>query len=235
MNIETRAGPGAALLALAALLAPLGASANGGSESVVYNFDLPSTSTSSQTPPYPNVGTLTLTQTATGVQFLLSPNWTSSSGYAAQSFVERLDFVYQGPADPTVTYVSGAQFASSTYETNPNNMDSGYKTEDQHILINWYTGKNDDRFEAVETSSWLVAGAQLSDFTGTQAFSDAKPSPVFGVISVTAYSLDGLTPTPSNWVSGVAPIPEPETYALMLAGLGAVAFVSRRRRASTAP
>lgn len=30
---------------------------------------------------------------------------------------------------------------------------------------------------------------------------------------------------------GVAPVPEPETYALMLAGLGAIGFVARRRRA----
>lgn len=30
--------------------------------------------------------------------------------------------------------------------------------------------------------------------------------------------------------SQLAPVPEPETYALMLAGLGAVAFVARRRK-----
>jgi hypothetical protein len=28
----------------------------------------------------------------------------------------------------------------------------------------------------------------------------------------------------------VSPIPEPQTYALMLAGLGAIAWISRRRR-----
>jgi PEP-CTERM motif len=32
-------------------------------------------------------------------------------------------------------------------------------------------------------------------------------------------------------VNVTAPVPEPETYALLLAGLGAVAFVARRRRA----
>jgi len=31
--------------------------------------------------------------------------------------------------------------------------------------------------------------------------------------------------------NGVAPVPEPETYAMMLAGLGAMAFVARRRKA----
>ena len=33
-----------------------------------------------------------------------------------------------------------------------------------------------------------------------------------------------------NLVTELAPVPEPETYALMLAGLGAVGFVARRRR-----
>lgn len=33
--------------------------------------------------------------------------------------------------------------------------------------------------------------------------------------------------------SAVAPVPEPQTYALMLTGLAAVAFVARRRRAQT--
>lgn len=33
-----------------------------------------------------------------------------------------------------------------------------------------------------------------------------------------------------NFTDVTAPIPEPQTYALMLAGLGAMAFVMRRRR-----
>jgi len=32
-----------------------------------------------------------------------------------------------------------------------------------------------------------------------------------------------------------APVPEPETYALMLAGLGLVGFISRRKRKVTSP
>ena len=34
----------------------------------------------------------------------------------------------------------------------------------------------------------------------------------------------------SLYTAAVTPVPEPETYALMLAGLGAMGFVARRRR-----
>jgi hypothetical protein len=48
----------------------------------------------------------------------------------------------------------------------------------------------------------------------------------FGVISVTSCSLTGVKPTPSN---RVVAIPEPESYALVPAGLGVVAVAARRR------
>lgn len=52
--------------------------------------------------------------------------------------------------------------------------------------------------------------------TGTLKFADASSPNTYGG------SLDN--------VSLVAAVPEPETYALMMAGLGAVAFMARRRR-----
>lgn len=147
--------------------------------------------------------------------------------------VERLDYVYKGPANPTFMQLSGAPIKTFSYETNQNNMDSGYKTADQHVNITWFTGKKDNnRFQSPQTSSWEVFGGVLTDFTGTRATSGPKPSPIFGVISVSAYALADPKPTPSNWVAGVpvAAVPEPETYAMLLAGLALMTFIVRQRK-----
>ena len=220
--------PGLALgaVAAAALLAATGAQAAVG-DTATYTFNLPSTAVASQTPPYPSVATLTLNETSLGVDFLLSPNW-SSPGFSGSSFVERLDYVYKGAAAPVFTPGAGAPIDKWSYETNQNNMDASYKTVDQHLLIDW-KGKNDPkRFDnAYSMSAWSFSGV-LTDFTGTQADSNSKPSPIFGVISVSSYSLPGVQPTPSNWVAGS--VPEPETYAMMLAGLSALGFIARRRK-----
>lgn len=44
-------------------------------------------------------------------------------------------------------------------------------------------------------------------------------------------SLGGLTSLKHTQISGVTPVPEPETYAMLLAGLGLVGFAARRRLA----
>ena len=44
-------------------------------------------------------------------------------------------------------------------------------------------------------------------------------------------TFNGAITTPGTWTMGVAPIPEPETYAMLLAGLGLIGAVARRRRA----
>ncbi|MCV2358333.1 PEP-CTERM sorting domain-containing protein [Paucibacter sp. TC2R-5] len=45
------------------------------------------------------------------------------------------------------------------------------------------------------------------------------------------YNLGGLS-NAAIYKTGVSPVPEPETYALMLAGLAAVGFVAKRRKAA---
>jgi PEP-CTERM motif len=197
----------------------------------IYTFNLPSTAVPSQTPPYPVVATLKLTEVAGGVQFLLTPNWLGSSGFNAASSIKELNFVYEGLAPASVTSMSGAVIDTWTFETDKNGMDSNYKADDQWLSFKW---KNND-FMAPQTSQWLVSGS-LANYLGTKATSNSHPTPMYGVISVDGYSLAGVQPTPSNWVAGTdgfsPPVPEPGTYLMMVAGLAAVGFIARRRKAA---
>ncbi len=182
-------------------------------------FDLPATAIASQSPPYSNVATLTLTQTADGVQFVLDPNQ-ASPGFSRCSVIQRLDFVYAGPALDASDFRNDAGVAGIfQFESNPHDMDAGYTADVFHIVVD-FPSKHGHRFDPADTSTWTILGATLADFSSF-ATASAKPSPVFGVISVSGYSLPGQHPTPSSWV---AVVPEPGTAWLLAAGLGGLAL-----------
>lgn len=73
--------------------------------------------------------------------------------------------------------------------------------------------------------------AQATAPAGSSALVDAAST--FSVSLVLPEGVTFSSPVPLSWVTAaVTPVPEPETWALMLAGLTGLGFVSRRRRQS---
>jgi PEP-CTERM motif len=96
-------------------------------------------------------------------------------------------------------------------------------------LANWFNGG-----ELLDSFSYAAgAGTQVGEGGVITLFNP------FGNVLVNTMTFAAAKGAPSCWNCGnqsdynvvaVTPVPEPSTYALMLAGLGALAFMARRRR-----
>lgn len=77
------------------------------------------------------------------------------------------------------------------------------------------TGPQQARLTANETVSWTATFANPVTFEGEQF----------------ALHVQGLTEAQggSAWYTNTSPVPEPETYGMLLAGLGMIGFVARRK------
>jgi hypothetical protein len=104
-------------------------------------------------------------------------------------------------------------------------------------FFDWFIdlSSNPPRFDGGDTLSFDFAGATLSLFN---SISVNGPEGKNGFLFAT--HAQGLVNGGSGWFNGqltptstpfdVTPVPEPETYALMLAGLAAVGGIARRRK-----
>ena len=213
---------------------------------VVWDFNLPATATSSQSPPYPSVATLTLVDTVDGVQFTLDPN-ELNPGYETISTVDALNIIFTRPNGgtddlPSSAYRSdnGPVANAETFGNNNNplvgvvtppasamQMDSSYTSANGQLLLTW----NNPDFNVNNTSVWTILGTTIADNFSIMATSNSNPTPVFGIFSVSPISLDGFTPTPSNWVTGPSPVPVPAAVWLFGSGLIGLIGIARRKKA----
>ena len=111
------------------------------------------------------------------------------------------------------------------------------------VMAIWSLGQGgiNARFDFIGATPTFVSGGPSAEYGGSAI--TVLGNSVSGVegngtvqFKGTFTSLSWTNPVFEDWygfdvgVAGVAAIPEPETYALMLAGLAAVGFMARRRR-----
>jgi len=138
---------------------------------------------------------------------------------SSNAFIKNVEF--EGPngtfSDTDSTTSSSASFCASGC------IDAG-------TAYNWdvefTTANNPGRLTIGETATWTISPTSADGFG------------VPGLVHINAYfngesiKLSGCLSTDENCGPPVPSIPEPQTYAMMLAGIGVLGFLARRRRES---
>ena len=135
-------------------------------------------------------------------------------------------FGFDGSDNPTTSVAPGSRIALATGSLLAGSNQSSVGTIPQSPSFNAFAGAN---LTFVPTAA---AGTFFVD-----------PSPFYNVaVSSFINSPSEISPVAAGYASGfkitqgggsvnfTSPVPEPETYALFLAGLGAIGWVARRRR-----
>jgi hypothetical protein len=148
---------------------------------------------------------LTITESGANTVWTLAANWDNGLN-ARNPFVFDLEFTNSKQNAPV-------SFTSAAVSLANNGLGA---TAVKFDTSNGHGGAG--RFTDGETAQWTFNNTKLSDFGSFQLH----------VNSVTA---NGQSVKFTQLVTPTAPVPEPETYAMLLAGLGLVGFVARRRAA----
>lgn len=155
------------------------------------------------------LATSTLTWTWDGTYFTLS---NSGTGYVAEVYFDL-------SAGMAASFSSGVGTVNFSAGASPGSLPGGSSvgfTSDAAFDSDPGKGKPVNGINMGESATFKITGALLDSFANGDLAAGAH------VRSLVTSSVSVITVTP--------PVPEPETYALMLAGMGVVGFVARRRR-----
>lgn len=151
---------------------------------------------------------------------------TLASAFGSSSFIGQAIFNTASNADPvSITNVQTNGYVGNVFlNTTSANVESvGFDFSDCFGGgSNCSNGGNNGRLQSGEYVSWTVnfASAQI---------------PLFGNPPVALHVRSfGPGNNDSAWYTPTSPIPEPETYAMLIAGLGLMGFVARRRQRNLA-
>lgn len=154
------------------------------------------------------------------------------SGMQGAEFLNALAFNFGGAGTPSFNHVSGAE-ATVSFDRNDVTLGPVAKGGAGFDVLFDYPNAQADRFDGSFLNSVYTitgAGVDENDFNVTNA------SGLFAMAHIGSIGANGQA---SAFVGAqgdfVAPIPEAEVYAMMLAGLGLLGFVMSRRRRSVVP
>lgn len=163
----------------------------------------------------------------------------AAPGLAVQQTISKLWFNLQtlNPTSLTFTPVSGPTATISLGENHFNASSGGFydiKLSYDAKLTLPNGNPNPNAFTNTQTSKYIITGpagltsnsfSDLASPTGVGGKGNASFGPFVAAGGVRlGNTMQGV------FVSATAPVPEPEIFAMMLAGLGLVGYVARRRR-----
>ena len=162
-----------------------------------------------------------LSQYANAVTFSLTNTFASSLGTSAAAKVKDLSFSSGSFQGGWLVYGNTTGFAFKS-----NSAASAFPTSSYDVQ---FSTANAKAFGDGEIASWTVYGdasLNASDFSQFLLHVNATG----GYRDATTGALDITTAKASSiHFATMAPVPEPETYAMLLAGLGLMATIARRR------
>lgn len=144
---------------------------------------------------------LTITESGANTVWTLSADWNNTLN-AKNPFIFDLEFDNKKKDAPI-----GFGALTGSHIT-----DKGLSAE----KVNFHTANDINRFTDGESATWTFANTKLSDFSAFQLH------------------VNSLTPSGDSVKFTqmlTSPVPEPETYGMLLAGLGLIGFAARRRAA----